>query len=130
MKAGNCQWLFSHVETRDGCSSGGHCFGQNATTAANIENLATVKVCVFANPVEPQWIDFVQGSKFSVGIPPARRKGVELGDFRCVDVLPDCCHSSWLRYFGDWLLLIRCCHSLLFSRRVSVSIFFKLPFSS
>ena len=80
--------IASHVDTGHFRAGLRHGLGENAAAAANIQHFLAAEVDELANPVEPQRIDLVQRPEFAIGVPPAGRECVKLGDLVKVYILP------------------------------------------
>ena len=65
-------WSKSCVNTDDFGAFCGKALGENASSASDVEDPSARQVNPFVNISEPKWIDRVQRSKFTLGIPPAR----------------------------------------------------------
>jgi hypothetical protein len=71
MELRNLKWFFSKINAFDLRAKLGHAFSQDATAAAHIKNLTASQLGKPINPIKPQGVDLVQGTKLAVGVPPA-----------------------------------------------------------
>ena len=85
------QRSFGHVDAGHGRAGFGHRLGQYAAAAAHVDDPPSRYPGTLADPVETQRIDLVQRPEVSLRIPPARRKRIELGDLRFIDVVVKWC---------------------------------------
>ena len=87
VQARNRQRAFGHIDS--GHRGPGLCerLGQNAAAASDVDHPGAVQIDVLPNPVEPQWIDLVQGTEFAFRVPPAGGESVEFGDLGGIDIL-------------------------------------------
>ena len=69
---GDFQRFFCQINTGDRGAGSSHAFCKDATTTSDIEHrFACEAARQIHDPVQPQWIDRVQGLEFAVRIPPA-----------------------------------------------------------
>jgi hypothetical protein len=85
------------VDAGDAGTAADHAFGQQAATAADVEYAAAGQSGAGLEVVEPRGIHLVQRPELAGRVPPARRGGVETGDFRRIGIA---CRSHLRRPAG------------------------------
>ena len=86
VRAGGGQHCLACVDAGYGGAPGRHAFGENAATAAHVENRSAGKSGGAGDKFEPQRVDVVERLEGALRIPPARRQRFELGDLQGVGI--------------------------------------------
>ena len=87
VQAGDAEGLLAHVDAGYPGTTAGHALGEDAATAADIENaLAKQSATFVGDPVKAYRIDLMQGFEFTFHVPPAGGDGFKLGDFCQIDI--------------------------------------------
>src|SRR5207302_2020105 len=86
MQFGDAQRLLREVDAADAGAAPGHCLGEDAAAAADIQHALPGEVSAAVDPVEAQRIDLVQRTELALRVPPARGELAEFLELRRVDV--------------------------------------------
>ena len=88
MQARDGERLLREVDAHHPGAAPRHAFGEQAAAAADVQNLPAGESGARFDVVEAGRIQVVQGPKFAVRVPPARRRRVEFRDLRGVEIRP------------------------------------------
>src|SRR5258706_3111033 len=86
MQLGHLQRLGRQVDAEHAGPATRHRIGQDAATAAGVDDALALQLDMLLDPAETQRIDLVQRPELAFPIPPAVRQLAELGEFLGIGV--------------------------------------------